>query len=109
MLHTFSYKHMQMYLPRILNSRGGDEKRFRCTKYYIFIIIITANLKRFLLESLFAWRNLLSLAIFHDHEFLCQAAGPPERKRVSNADNRLETNPVYYQSFFGLTAASSGH
>lgn len=38
-----------------------------------------------------------------------QAAGPLERKRVSNADNWLETNPVYYQTFSGPTAATSGH
>lgn len=100
---------MQMYKLCILNSRKGDEKCFRCTKYYYFnYYYYYCKLEHSLLESFFAWRNLLSLAIIHDHEFLCQAAGPLERKRVSNADNWLETNPLYYQSLSGLTAASFG-
>lgn len=99
-----------MYKLNILNSRLGDEKHFRCIKYYYFHYCYS-KLEHSLLESLFARRNLLSLAIFHCHyEFLfARQQGLWKGRRVSNSDNSLEKNPVFLISFFGLDAESFGH
>lgn len=61
---------MQMHEDCILNSRLGDERHFRYTQYY-FYYNFYCKLEHSLLESLFAWRNPLSLAIVHYcYEFL---------------------------------------
>ena len=99
-----------MYKPCILNSKLGDERRFRYIKYYYFHYYFYCKIEHSLLELLFAWRNLLSLAIFQYHyAFLyVRQQGLWRRKRCRMHKTGWKES-CYYQNLSDLTAASLCH